>query len=142
MQKNNNSSRYKSHWHCVYYLKYRLVLVTKNRRKCLTKVLRKRLEEICREQCNNWSVELSGFNCEADHVQLLLELHPNITPSRFVNSLKTVTSRLLRKEFSGQLKKFYKKPGLWTRAYCLVTTTGAPLSKIKQYIRKQGGNDV
>lgn len=139
MQKNNNSrSTYKSHWHCVYYLKYHLILVTKNRQKCLTKILRKRLEKICREQCNHWHVELSNFSCEADHVHLLLELHPNITPSRFINSLKTVTSRLLRKEFPAQLGKFYKKPVLWTRAYCLITTNGAPLSKIKQYIKKQG----
>ena len=27
-------------------------------------------------------------------------MHPNIMPSRFINSLKTVSSRLIRKEFS------------------------------------------
>jgi len=74
---------------------------------------------------------------EADHIHLLLDMHPNIMPSRFINSLKTVTSRLLRKEFSNHLKKYYWKPVLWTRAYCLLTAGGAPLKVIRKYIQDQ-----
>ena len=40
------------------------------------------------------------FGGEEDHIHLLLDMHPNIMPSRFINSLKTVSSRLIRKEFS------------------------------------------
>jgi putative transposase len=61
-----------------------------------------------------------------------------VTPSIFVNNLKTVTSRLIRKEFSEQLKKFYwKDPVFWSRTYCILTCGGAPLSVIKQYIEHQ-----
>lgn len=128
----------KSHYHCVYNLKYHLVLVTKYRRRCFTEQILQRLEEICREQCAKWDIELLEFGGEADHCHLLLALHPNIAPSKFINSLKTVTSRLLRKEFGEHLKQFYwNKPGLWTRAYCLITTGGAPIEVIKQYIQKQ-----
>jgi REP-associated tyrosine transposase len=132
-----NSSNYRSHWHCVYHLKYHLVLVTKYRRKCFTKSLLLRLEEICNEQCRMWGMELAEFGGEADHIHLLLDMHPNIMPSRFVNSLKTVTSRLLRKEFSKHLSKFYWKPVLWTRAYCLITAGGAPIDVLKKYIQNQ-----
>lgn|GEM_PF-6922177 len=38
-------------------------------------------------------------------IHLLLDMHPNIMPSRFINSLKTVSSRLIRKELSSHLKK-------------------------------------
>jgi putative transposase len=128
----------KSHYHCVYDLKYHLVLVSKYRRRCFTEQILQRLEEICREQCAKWDIELLEFGGEADHCHLLLAMHPNVMPSKFVNSLKTVSSRLLRKEFTGHLEMFYKnKPGLWTRAYCLITTGGAPLETIKQYIQKQ-----
>lgn len=127
----------KSHYHCVYKLKYHLVLVTKYRRKCFTKAILQRLEEICRELLTKWSVTLEEFGGEEDHVHLMLDMHPNIMPSRLVNSLKTVTSRLLRKEFADHLKNYYWKPVLWTRAYCLLSAGGAPLKILQQYIQQQ-----
>ncbi|HGJ5857337.1 IS200/IS605 family transposase [Arsenophonus nasoniae] len=127
----------KSHYHCLYKLKYHLVLVTKYRKKCFTSEILDRLEIICRECCDKWDVSLEQFGGEADHVHLLLDMHPNIMPSRFVNNLKTVTSRLLRKEYAEHINRFYWKPVLWTRAYCLITAGGAPLEVLKSYIEKQ-----
>lgn len=127
----------KSHYHCVYKLKYHLVLVTKYRRKCFTSQMLDRLEVICRELCGKWEVDLEQFGGEADHIHLMLDMHPNIMPSKFINNLKTVTSRLIRKEFSQHLKAYYWKPVLWTRAYCLITAGGAPLEVLKAYIQKQ-----
>ena len=127
----------KSHYHCVYKLKYHLVLVTKYRRRCFTAPMLDRLEEICRDLCTKWEVDLEEFGGEADHIHLMLDLHPNIMPSKFINNLKTVTSRLIRKEFSQHLKQYYWKPVLWTRAYCLITAGGAPLEVLKEYIQKQ-----
>ena len=132
-----NSTNYKSHWHCVYHLKYHLVLVTKYRRKCFTKIMLERLEVLCQEQCKKWDIDCVEFGGEADHVHLLLDMHPNIMPSKFINSLKTVTSRLMRKEYKQHLSKFYGKPVLWTRAYCLISAGGAPLDILKDYIQKQ-----
>lgn len=127
----------KSHYHCVYKLKYHLVLVTKYRRKCFTAPMLKRLEQLCRELCTKWDVGLDEFGGEDDHIHLMLDFHPNMMPSKFINNLKTVTSRLMRKEFSEHLKNYYWKPVLWTRAYCLITAGGAPLEVLKEYIQKQ-----
>ncbi len=132
-----NATNYKSHWHCVYHLKYHLVLVTKYRRKCFTNPMLAKLEILCKEQCQIWDIECIEFGGEADHVHLLLDMHPNIMPSKFINSLKTVTSRLMRKEYQQHLSKFYAKPVLWTRAYCLISAGGAPLDILKEYIQKQ-----
>ena len=62
-----------------------------------------RLKEIITNLCQKWEVELLEFNGEADHVHLLLDMHPNIMPSTFINNLKTVTSRLMKKEFAEHL---------------------------------------
>ena len=131
-------NNYRSHWHCVYNLKYHLVLVTKYRRKCFTEKILNRLKNLCEEQCRLWNIECLEFGGEEDHVHLMLEMHPNIMPSKFINSLKTVTSRLLRKEFAQHFAKYYWKSGLWTRAYCLISAGGAPLSVLKEYIQNQG----
>lgn len=127
----------KSHYHCVYTLTYHLVLVTKYRRKCFTNEMLNRLEEIVRKNCQDWEIDLLEFNGEDDHIHLLLEMHPNIMPSKFINNLKTVSSRLIRKEFEEELKQYYWKPVLWTRAYCLLTTGGATIDVIREYIQNQ-----
>lgn len=127
----------KSHYHCVYKLTYHLVLVTKYRKKCLSNEMLNRLEEIIKKNCTDWEIDLIEFNGEADHVHILLDMHPNIMPSKFINNLKTVSSRLIRKEFEEELKPYYWKPVLWTRAYCLLTTGGATIDVIREYIQKQ-----
>ncbi|WP_077449181.1 IS200/IS605 family transposase [Psychrobacter pasteurii] len=132
------SNKPKSYYHCVYSLTYHfVVLVTKNGRKCFTGAMLDRLKEIITNLCQKWEVELLEFQGASDHVHLLLDMHPNIMPSKFINSLKTVTSRLMRKEFAEHLAEFYWKPVLWTRAYCLLTTGGATIDTIRQYIEKQ-----
>lgn len=135
--KKSIKSTYRSHWHCLYNLKYHLVFVTKYRKKCFTQEILKRLKEIFTNQCSKWDVELLEFGGEEDHVHLLIDLHPNIMPSKLINSLKTVSSRLIRKEFETHLKKYYWKNTLWTRAYCIISAGGAPLETIKQYIQNQ-----
>ncbi len=134
-------TKLRSHYHCVYNQIQHLVLGSKYRRKCFTKEILNRLEEISKNICEKWDAELLEFGGESDHVHLLIAMHPNMMPSRFVNNLKTVTSRLIRKEFSDHLAKFYYKPVMWTRAYCLITAGGTPLDVIKQYIENQGKKD-
>ncbi|MES9854964.1 MAG: IS200/IS605 family transposase [Candidatus Thiodiazotropha sp. L084R] len=85
----------------------------------------------------NRYIVLDEFGGEGDHIHLLMDFHPNVAPSKFINSLKTVTSRLIRKEFPDRVSRFYCNPVLWTRAYCLISAGGAPLAVLKQYIENQ-----
>ncbi len=128
--------------HCVYNLKYHLVLVTKYRRKCITTPIIIRLKEIFTELCQKWECSLIEFNGEPDHIHMLLEINPKVGLSIFINNLKTVYSRCIRKNFSNHLAKFYyNNPIFWSRSYCILTCGGAPLSVIKQYIEQQAGVD-
>ena len=123
--------------HCIFNIQYHLVLVTKYRRKVITKAMMSRLEEIFSRLLTQWDCELIEFNGEADHVHLLISTNPKAQTSKLVNNLKTVTSRLIRKEFEQQVKRFYWKPVFWSRTYCLLSVGGAPLSVLKQYIENQ-----
>ena len=127
----------RSHHNCVYKITYHLVLVTKYRRKCFTKEILDRIHEVCKDICEKWDVGLIEFGGEQDHIHLLLDFHPSAQPSKFVNNLKTVSSRLIRKDYSEHLAKFYWKPVMWTRAYCLLSAGAAPIEVIKQYIENQ-----
>ncbi len=123
--------------HSVYSLCVHLVMVTKYRKKCINLELLNRLKEISESICNDWECELIEFNGEEDHVHLLISLNPKVQPSKFVNNLKTVSSRLIRRDFESHLKKYFWKPFFWSRSYCLVSSGGAPLEIIKQYIQSQ-----
>ena len=118
--------------HCTFNLKYHLVLVTKYRKKCINKCMLVLLRSTIERLCDKWDCELLEFNGEPNHIHLLLSLTPKINLSIFVNNIKTVSSRLIRKEFNIHLKKFYWKPVFWSRSYCLLSCGGAPLSVLKQ----------
>jgi putative transposase len=123
--------------HCVFSLHFHLVLVTKYRRKVISNEMKKRLGEIFSNTLSKWECELIEFNGEADHVHLLFSATPKPSLSALVNNLKTVSSRLIRKEFRREISKVYWKPVFWHRSYCLLTCGGAPLSVIQQYIQQQ-----
>ncbi len=122
--------------HCVFDIHAHLVLVTKHRRKTITKHVLRRLDTILRATCRKWGVRVAELNGEADHVHLLLATPPSVQPSKLVNNLKTVSSRLLRKEFPA-LRTQYTDAAFWSRSYCYVSCGGAPLAIIKAYIETQ-----
>jgi len=123
--------------HCVFDIKAHLVLVTKYRRKVINAPMLERLEEILSSTCEKWGCRLEEFNGEADHVHLLLSLTPTVQPSRLVNNLKTVSSRLVRKEFRAKVERVFHKPVFWSRSYCFVSCGGAPLETLRRYIEEQ-----
>lgn len=134
----DTKTRVRALYHCVYSLNYHLVLVTKYRRRCITASMLARLQKHCDVLAEKWGCSVLEFNGEADHVHLLLNLTPKVAPSAFVNNLKTVTSRYLRKEFAAHLRRYYwNKPVFWSRSYCIISCGGAPLSVLKQYIEQQ-----
>ena len=122
----------------AFSLTYHLVLVTKHRRKALSPEMLSRAEGILAEVLRDWRCELVEFGGEADHLHLLFRAHPAMELSRLVNNLKTVSSRLLRKEFAEHLAKFYWKPVLWHGAYYVGTVGDASLATVRHYVETQG----
>ena len=112
-------------------------MATKYRRKAFTSAMISSFKDQAAERCLAWGGNLMECNGEADHVHILITLPPTVALSDFVNALKTGTSRRLRKEFGSHLKKFYSKPVLWSRSYCVISAGGAPLSILKQYVEQQ-----
>jgi len=90
------------------------------------------------ETLEKWSCELIEFNGEADHVHLLIQTNPAVQLSKLINNLKTVSSRLIRRDFGGYLSRIYRKPVFWQRTYCLISSGGAAIEKLRRYIEGQG----
>jgi putative transposase len=126
--------------HCVFSLQFDLVIVTKYRRKAITKEMLERLLVIFQETLEKWGCKLIEFNGEADHVHLLFQTNPTVQLSKLVNNLKTVSSRLIRRDFRGHLNRIYRKPVFWHRSYCLISSGGATIEILRKYIEQQGSD--
>ena len=125
---------------CVYALHYHLVLVTKRRRPVLTGPMLEAAEAAIRERCTLRGGQLEEFGAEADHIHALLSLSlpPAATLAEFVNAVKTTTSRRLRRDFP-QLRRL--GDALWSPSYFIASAGGAPLDRIKDYVRAQDRPD-
>ena len=121
----------------VYSLNIHLVLVTKYRRKVINTDILRRLNEIFENTCTKWRCTLSEFNGEADHVHLVISFPPDVQVSTLVGNLKTVSSRLIRKEFADWIPRFYTKPVFWSGAYFVASCGGVTLEHLKNYVEKQ-----
>jgi putative transposase len=113
LKKEINDTRLKPGSHGIFRIWFHLVLVTKYRRKVITPEIGARIEAITRAIVEKHGGLWAGSNGEADHRHILLDLPPSVQPSRLVCSIKTATSRIVRKEYAGELKRVYWKSILY-----------------------------
>jgi putative transposase len=113
-----------------------LVFVTKYRRHVFTKTILDAMRPILDAVCRDFEATLVEFDGEDDHVHLLVNYPPKVALSSLVNSLKGVSSRLLRKQFPSLAMRYWKGV-LWSPSYFAASCGGAPLSIIKRYIEDQ-----
>lgn len=114
-----------------------LVFVTKYRRGVFTDEMLTLCEQVMRDVCADFESELAEFNGEAAHVHLLVNFPPKVAVSKLVNSLKGVSARKLRYEFTGRVNRFSMNGHLWSPSYFAASCGGAPLSIVQQYIEQQ-----
>ncbi|MCY0900180.1 MAG: IS200/IS605 family transposase [Firmicutes bacterium] len=124
--------------HAVYSLRLHIVFVTKYRRKTLTPELLVALREAFAEILAAWRCRLIEFGGEADHVHLLVSIHPALNISTLINNLKSASARRMRNQFADHLRKFYGKPYFWHRAYYVGSVGEASLETVKRYVAAQG----
>lgn len=129
---------FKKNRHSIYSLKYHLVVVTKYRNKCINQEILNYLKQYTTKLIEDRKGSVIEFNGEEDHIHILFEIPPQVELSKFINGFKTASSRMVRKNFSDHLKKFYWKDVFWSRSYFIATTGGATIEVIKKYIEMQG----
>ena len=122
--------------HCVFQMHVHLVFVTKYRRAVFDADAIETLRAIFAKVCTDFQAELVEMDGEHDHVHLLVAYPPKVAVSALVNSLKGVSSRLLRQE-RPDLRQRYWKGVLWSPSYFAASCGGAPISIVRQYIQQQ-----
>lgn len=127
----------KSYSRGVSSLTAHLVLVTKYRKKVIDAAVLARMVEIVHATCLKWNCEVVEVNGESDHIHLLFGYYPQVSLSKFINNLKTVTSRLIRKEFGEKVNSYYQNTAFWSESYFIASCGGVTVEKLKAYVQSQ-----
>lgn len=125
---NNNHSVFKLHYHLIMCVKYR--------RKVINDEISERLRIMFEQISANYNIAIEEWNHDIDHVHVLFRGQPNSEISKFINAYKSASSRLIKKEFPS-IRQYLWKEMFWSRSFCLLTTGGATVDTIRQYIQTQ-----
>ena len=122
--------------HAVYCIQFHLVFCVKYRRKVLTDSVSKRLKALVLDIASKFDVKIVEQETYMDNIHILFASKPSVTLSIFINSLKTVTSRMIRKEFP-EVKKILWNDKFWSPSYFLASVGQVTLDDVKKYVENQ-----
>lgn len=123
--------------HSVYSLNYHLIFCVKYRRKILTEEIPNRLKDIIIGISKDFQVKIIEMETDKDHIHILFRTKPTINMTKYINSIKGVSSRILFEEYP-EIKMKLWKGHLWSTSYCLLTTGQTTLDVLKKYVESQG----
>ena len=123
--------------HSVYSLHYHFVQCIKYRRKVfcnslLIDFLKTKIHTISK----TYDVEVLNIECDKDHFHMIFTSKPTLDIPKYINTLKTITSREIRKEFPG-IKSLLWEDTFWSRSYFIATTGQVTLDILKKYVESQ-----
>ena len=126
--------------HSVFYLNYHLILVTKYRKLIFDEEISERARVLFEAIAPAYKIEVLEWNHGQDHIHILFKAQPKTELSKFINAYKSASSRVLKKEFPSMRKQLWQDM-FWSRSFCLLSSGGAPIEVIQQYIKEQGQKD-
>jgi len=123
--------------HSVYSLHYHFVQCIKYRRKVLCNSL---IIDFLKTKIHNinktYDVEVLNIECDKDHFHMIFTSKPTLDIPKYINTLKTITSREIRKEFP-EIKLLLWEDTFWSRSYFIATTGQVTLDILKKYVESQ-----
>ena len=124
--------------HAKSLLIFHIVCPVKYRRKVFTDESSQSLKSICLELGIRYEYKFLEIGIDEDHVHFLVQTVPNILISGMVNTIKSITGRLIFEKHP-EVKTFLWNRKFWTNGY-YINTVGqyGNLNMITNYIKKQG----
>ena len=131
-------SKYIHKAHNVSVLLYHFVCPAKYRRIVFDKGVDESLREICLEISKRYEMYFLEIGTDKDHVHFLVQSVPDMSPTRIIQILKSITARELFSRHP-EVKKALWGGEFWTDGYFVNTVSKfGDESSISEYVRDQG----
>jgi len=122
----------------VYSLMYHLIIVVKYRQNVF---ISEKISECCKDIIKRLVAEsgneVVNIECGIDHIYILLKTKPATDIPKLVNVIKGRSARVLREEFSEELKTKLWGDSFWSPSYYLATTGNVSLETLMNYVNNQ-----
>ena len=125
--------------HTVWDCKYHVVWIPKYRRKALYEQLRKHMGPVLRTLAVQKESKIEEGHLMPDHVHMLISIPPKYGVAQVVGFIKGKSAIHIARVFQGRKKNFTGQ-SFWARGY-FVSTVGRDEKTIREYIKKQEGED-
>ena len=136
MTRDDISSLAHSKWNC----KYHIVFAPKYRRMVIYKQIKTDIGRILRKLCEQKGVEIIEAEACPDHIHMLLSIPPKYSVAQIMGYLKGKSSLMIFDRHANQKYK-YGNRHFWCRGY-YVDTVGKNKKRIEEYIRNQLQEDI
>jgi len=124
--------------HNASIIMYHIVCPAKYRRAVITSEVDEKLQEVCEGIEARYEIKFLEIGAEKDHVHFLVQSVPTYSPSKIVQTIKSITAKKIF-EMCPEVKKSLWGGEFWTRGY-YVGTVGEHGDEhvITRYIKNQG----
>lgn len=130
---------YYSQAHSKFNIKFHVIFVVKYRKKLLTGNIDKDIKILCLEVAKNSDFSIDIMETELDHIHLLINSVPKLSPLMIVRKLKQGTTVGLWKRHSRLLQsQFWLEKTFWSDGYFVCSCGDASTETIRKYIETQG----
>jgi putative transposase len=121
--------------HTAYALQYQFVIIIKYRADLLTGKMAEGIGEITGGISEDFGVNIQNVNVGSDHVHIPFTAKPTTNLTKFINSLKGVTSRKIR-EKNPEVRQALNS-AFWQPGYSLATTGQMNIDVLMEYVEEQ-----
>lgn len=136
MTRDDISSLAHSKWNC----KYHVVFAPKYRRMVIYKQIKADIGKILRKLCEQKGVEIIEAEACPNHIHMLIAIPPKYSVAQIMGYLKGKSSLMIFDKHAN-LKYKYGNRHFWCRGY-YVDTVGKNKKAIEEYIRNQLQEDI
>lgn len=121
-------------------LLYHIVCPVKYRRKVIDQSISETIKQVCLDIEQTYEISFIEIGTDNDHVHFLVQGIPNMSVSKIVTVIKSITAREIFSQH-GEVKRFLYGGKFWTSGY-YANTVGLFASKevIQRYVKNQGKN--
>lgn len=124
--------------HSVYALQYHFVQVVKYRKQVFdNEKIIDFLKQKIREISESFEVTVLNIECDKDHFHMIFKAKPTLVIPKYLNAIKTITSREIRRNFP-EIKQILWNDAFWSPSYFLTATGQVTLDQLKKYVEAQG----
>ena len=130
-------SQYRTLNHSKFLLSYHIIFVCKYRRKLLIPY-GDEIKDIMLDIADKSDFNIKEVEVDEDHIHMLIESVPKLSPLQIVRKLKQTSTRRIYK-LHPELSQEFNKKLFWSRSYLAASVSeGVDTDTITAYIQNQG----